>query len=95
MAVISAVRIKKCNVGEPKSFKIICSDNANKPMYQWTTLININEKSKNEHQLLDLYTFAKASPPTRIIRLLMTGKNWSDEFYLTIRHFDIFGTYIG
>lgn len=58
-------------------------------------MININEKSKNEHQLLDLYTFAKESPPTRFIRLLMTGKNWSDEFFLTIFHIDIFGTYIG
>ena len=72
---------------------MICTDDSSKPESSWTTLIEINEETENEHEQLGIYEFPHPSPPTRIVRLVQTGENWSDELNLMFVHFDLFGSY--
>ena len=92
-AVLNGFRLKRCNPGKLRSYKVICTDDSSKPESSWTILIEINEKTENEHELLDIYEFAHPNPPTRIVRLVQTGKNWSDNLHLHFFHFDLFGSY--
>ena len=92
-AVLNGFRLFKCSCNMPKSYKLICTDDSSKPELSWTTLIEINEKTENEHEILDIYEFPHPSPPTRFVRLVLTGKNWSDQLHLQFLHFDLFGSY--
>ena len=90
-AILNGFRLKKNKKHKLKSFKIICSDDINKPIEEWTTLIEVDEEKEDEHQDLDIYKFTRPSPPTKIIRLVMTGKNWSNQYCLQFFHIDFFG----
>lgn len=92
-AILKGFRFKRSSNNMPKNYKIICTDDLNKPENSWITLIEINEKTKDEHQILDIYKFPHPSPPVKIIRLIQTGKNWDDADYLLFYHFDVFGVY--
>ena len=93
LAVISGFRLKRCELGKLKSFKIICTNNVNDPNTEWYKLIEINEVDKEEHKQLDIYEFPHPSPPIKFIRLVQTDKNWSGGFFLKIIHLDFFGIY--
>ena len=56
--------------------------------------MKINEKTQNDHKLLDVYKFEQPSLPVKIIRIIQTGKNWSEDKNLRICHIDFFGFYI-
>ena len=85
--------MKKNKKHKLKSFKIICSDDINKPIEEWTTLIEVDEEKEDEHQDLDIYKFTRPSPPTKIIRLIMTNSTWDNKNYLIFYHIDYFGSY--
>ncbi|KAK8888185.1 hypothetical protein M9Y10_039249 [Tritrichomonas musculus] len=91
-AIIIGFRLKRCDI-MLKTYKLICTDDPSKPESSWTTLIEINEKAKDEHEDLDIYEFPHPSPPTRFVRLVQTGKNWNDSYVLSFYHFDLFGSY--
>ena len=91
--VLNGFRLKRYGSGMLKSYKLICTDDPSKPESSWTKLIEINEKTKDEHEKLDIYEFPHPSPPTRFVRLVMTGKDWSDSLNLRFFHFDLFGSY--
>ena len=95
IAVLNGFRLKKGNNSSVKlrNFKLICTDDSSKPESSWTTLIEINEKTENEHEILDIYEFPHPSPPTRFVRIVQTGKNWGDNWFLLFYHFDLFGSY--
>lgn len=76
-----------------KDYKIIATENFDKPIEDWTLLFEINEKSENEHEDPFIYKFSTPSPPIRFVRLVQTGENWKNELFLLFHHFDIFGTY--
>ncbi|KAK8845928.1 hypothetical protein M9Y10_020863 [Tritrichomonas musculus] len=92
-AVLNGFRLKRCSSGKLRSYKVICTDDSSKPESSWTTLIEINEETENEHGQLDIYEFPPPSPPTRFVRLVQTDKNWSDNSYFKFYHFDLFGSY--
>ncbi|KAK8870935.1 hypothetical protein M9Y10_008848 [Tritrichomonas musculus] len=92
-AVLNGFRLKRCNPDKLRSYKVICTDDSSKPESSWTTLIEINEETINEHEVLDIYEFPHPSPPTRFVRLVQTGKNWNDDLCLMFIHFDLFGEY--
>ena len=92
VAILNGFRLKKSVPERLKSYKIICTDDASKPTSSWTTLTVINEKTKGDHQDLDIYEFDHPSPPVRFIRLIQTDKNWNDELFLQFYHFDLFGS---
>ncbi|KAK8876254.1 hypothetical protein M9Y10_006449 [Tritrichomonas musculus] len=93
IAVLNGFRLMKCNKNKLRSYKLICTDDSSKPESSWTTLIEINEETENEHNDLDIYEFSHPSPPTRFVRLVQTGKNWYDSLSLLFIHFDLFGEY--
>ena len=94
MAILNGFRLKRYSYPDlMKSYKIICSDDINKPIETWTTLIEINEKTKEDHKQLDIYEFPRSSPLTKFIRLIQTGPNWNNDIRLKFYHFDLFGTY--
>ena len=92
-AVLNGFRLRRCSPEKLRSYKVICTDDSSKPESSWTTLIEIHEKTKNEHELLDIYEFPQPSPPTRFIRLIQTRPNWIDDTRLEFIHFDLFGEY--
>lgn len=92
-AILIGFRLGKLTNFNMKSFKVICTDDSKKPESSWTTLIEIDEKTKDDHKLLDVYEFPHPSPPTRFVRLIQTGKNWKDNYTLSFMHFDLFGSY--
>lgn len=55
VAILYGFRLKKNNSSKLKSYKLICTDDSSKPESAWTTLIEINEKSENEHE--NIYEF--------------------------------------
>ena len=91
-AILNGFRLKRCG-DKLKNYKLICTDDSSKPESSWTTLIEIDEKTENEHEVLDIYEFPQPSPPTRFVRLVQTGQNWNNELFLQFYHFDLFGTY--
>ena len=76
-----------------KSYKLICTDDINKPESSWTTLIEINESREDEYQMNDTYELPHPSPPTRFIRLVQTGPTWRGDNNLWLARFEIFGCY--
>lgn len=92
-AVINGFRLKRGNLYKLRSFKIIATDDANKPLNSWTTLIEIDEKAEDEHQKLDIYEFPRQSPPVKYVRLIQTGPTWNDKLFLMFFHLDFFGYY--
>ena len=76
-----------------KSYKIICTDDHNKPEEGWTTLIEVKEEIENEHELLDIYEFSQPSPPVKYVRLIQIRANWGNKLHLMFYHFDLFGNY--
>ena len=93
-AVLFGFRLKKCKARKLKSYKIICTDDKNKPEELWTTLIEMDERREDEHKQLDIYEFSQPSPPTKYVRLIQTGSNWSNTLNLKFYHFDLFGNYL-
>lgn len=92
-AILNGFRLKRSNPFKMRNYKIICTDDLNKPESDWKTLIEINEKTENEHKVLDIYEFAHPSPPVRFIKLIATGPDWDNDLRLRFYHFDLFGTY--
>lgn len=92
--VLSGFRLKKCSSSKPKSFKLICTDDISLPEDKWISMIEINERINDDHDIADIYEFQRPSPPVRFIRLVQTGPNWDDKLNLKFHHFDIFGSYI-
>lgn len=92
-AIIYGFRLKKSKSFNLKSYKVICIDDVNKPIESWVTLIDINEKDKNENLYIVKYEFMDPSPPTKFIRIVQTGPNWDNRLCLKFIHFDVFGFY--
>lgn len=92
-AILNGFRLNRTDPNKLRSYKIICTDDSSKPESSWTTLIEIDEKTENEHEQLDIYEFPNPSPLTRFVRLVSTGKTWSDNFEFKVLHFDLFGSY--
>ena len=92
-AILNGFRLKRCGKFRLKSYKLICTFFSSKPESSWTKLIEINEKSNDEHGLLDIYEFPHPSPPTRFVRLVQTGRGWNNDLQLRFFHFDLFGSY--
>ena len=76
-----------------KYYKIICSDDINKPIDKWTILIELNEQNSSIFCGIKTYEFKELSPPTKFIRLVMTGPTFADSNYLSFYHLDFFGKY--
>lgn len=93
-AFLTGCRIKRGDQNRLRSFRIICSDNCQKPLISWTTLLDVSEKTKDEHKLLDTYMFQSRSPPAKFVRIILTGPHWDNEWFLIFFHFDLFGTYM-
>lgn len=94
-AILIGFRLNRCEgTYTMKQYKIICTDDVNKPEDSWITLININEENDKDHKILDIYEFDHPSPPVKLIRIKQTGKTWSNDNYLGFYHFDLFGTYL-
>lgn len=95
LAVIYGIKLKRTKISKLKKFKIICTDDIEKVKNnEWIKLFETNEQKQKQNQEFDIYEFDKPSPPTKFIRLVQTGKNWSDDFHLKLFYFDIFGTYL-
>lgn len=92
-AILNGFRIKRTETSKLKSYKLICTDDSSKPVSSWTTLIEIDEKTIDEHEILDIYKFERPSPPAKFVRLVHTGKNWDDKLDISFYNFDLFGTY--
>ena len=93
-AILDGFRLRKCDFGQMRNFKIICTDDVNKEEKEWTTLIEIREQNKDEHKMADIYKFEQQSPPSKYIRLIETGQNWDGNWFLEFYHFDLFGKYL-
>lgn len=91
-ATVDAIRLRRCNPGKLKSFKIIATDDVNKTTDQWVKLCEVNEQSEEKTPLVEVYKFDK-SPSVKFIRLIQTGPNFENQLSLKFLHFDIFGTY--
>lgn len=92
-AVINGFRLKRCEPGKLKSYKIIGTNDVNEPINKWTVLFKMDENDKEEHKKLDIYEFSHPSPPVKFVRLMQTGPNWSNSLFLKLIHFDLFGIY--
>lgn len=94
LVVIGGFRLEKSEQSKLKSFQVICKDDISKSTDLWTILLEVNETDKNEHKDIDIYKFNRLSPPVRFIRLIQTGPNWDNDFFLQLCHMDFFGCYI-
>lgn len=92
-AILTGYRIKKGIPSRLKSYKIVCSDDVDKPLNSWITMIEIDEKRIDENEQLYFKIFQKPSPPVRFIRIIQTGPNWNNESSLKFFHLDFFGSY--
>lgn len=89
LAVLTGFRLAKCRWTRMKNFKVIATDDCNKLLNAWTTLIEVNE-----HQnLFDIFTFENPSPLIKFIRIVQIGKTWEDRNYMAFHHLDFFGYY--
>lgn len=70
LAVLKGIRIKKRFSSTLNSFKIICTDNANKNENSWINLLEVDEKPRDEKQLLFVYEFPHPSPPIRFVSVI-------------------------
>ena len=93
MAVLTGFRLERTDPNKLRSYKVICADDSNKLESSWITLIEIEEKTENEHKQLDIYKFLHPSPPVRFVRLVSTGQTWSNNLEFKFLHFDLFGVY--
>lgn len=93
LGIFNGFVLKRGNKWTVKSFKIICTDDIRRPIDSWLTLFEMNEKREGEHQLNEVYLFDRPSPIVRIVRIVQTGQNWSDNHFLKFHHFDLFGIY--
>lgn len=93
IAILTGFRLKRYFYSKMKEYKIIATENFDKPIENWILLFEINEKSENEHEDPFIYKFSTPSPPIRFVRLVQTGGNWKNELLLQFNHFEIFGTY--
>ncbi|KAK8843537.1 hypothetical protein M9Y10_024592 [Tritrichomonas musculus] len=93
VAILNGFRLERDEDTKLRNYKIICTDDSSKPESSWTTLIEINEKKEDEHELLDIYEFPHPSPLTRFVRLVSTGQNWDGSNDFKFIHFDVFGSY--
>ena len=93
-SVLFGFWLKKSKSEKLKSYKIICTDDNHKPEESWTTLIEVNERRDDEHEDLDIYKFPQPSPPTKYVKLIQTGQNWSNTLNLLFHHFELFGNYL-
>lgn len=95
MAVLTGCRIKisRDPTIKIKNFKIICSDDIEKPLNSWITLFVADEKTKYDHDILGIFKFPFQSPPVKFVRIVLTGPNWNNQFLLSFYHFDLFGRY--
>lgn len=92
-AIITGFRLKRTVPEKIKHYKIMGSNDINKPIEKWEELININEKTEDEHKSTDIYLLDHPSLPIKFIRLIQVEPNWSNENFLKFFHFDIFGSY--
>ena len=92
-AVITGFRFGRGSPHKARNYKIICTCDVKDPIEDWTTLIEINEKNEDEHRDIDIYLVTQPSPPVKYIRLVQTGQNWCNNFFLKFFNFDIFGNY--
>ena len=89
--IIHAIRMSNYNI---KSFRIIASDDGNKPLNSWYELLNVRGKPRKENRECDIYNLNHPSPPVRFIRVIQTEPTWDGNRRLIIYHFDIFGYYL-
>lgn len=92
-AILIGFRLTRTKQITLKSFKIICTDDEKLPLESWMTLIEVNEESRDEHNLLNSYMFDRPSPPVRFIRIVNMSLNWAEKKSMKIQHFELFGTY--
>ena len=93
-AFLTGFLLERGHQYESKNFKIVGTDDIRNPIDSWITLIEINEKTLNDHRNPDVYKFNKLSHPVRFVRFIQIGPNWSDNNFLKFHHFDLFGRYI-
>lgn len=89
-AIITGFRIVK---RELKSYKVIASDDVNKPIDSWIKLFEVSETENRNSRTCDVFELPHPSPLVRFVRLVLTGPNWKGNISFKIRHFDIFGYY--
>ena len=92
-AVLTGFRIKRCDFDKLKRYKIVSTDDSKKAIDSWTTLIEVDEKTEDEHKMFDTYMFPHPSPPSKFVRIIMTGGNWNNDWFLSLFNFDLFGRY--
>lgn len=93
-AIITGIALKKNSNNKLRSFKIIGTHDNKIPVETWPTLIQVDEKTEDEHEILDMYEFDHPSPPVKFIRMVQTDNSWSGNLKLSFYYFDIFGIYI-
>lgn len=95
LGIFNGFVLERGNKWTVKSFKIICTDDIRRPINSWLTLFEMNEKREGERRLNEIYLFDRPSPIVRIVRIVQTGPNWSNDHFLKFHHFDLFGVYFG
>lgn len=94
LAILYGFRLKKNEYFKLKSYKIIGTYDSNNPIDKWEMLYSINENSLDENANLFIQKFKNPSLPVKIIRIVNTGDNWSNNKSLSFYHFDLFGIYL-
>lgn len=88
-AILTGFRIARKSL--LKSYKVIATDDNNKPIESWTKLFEINEEDNKK--ILIWHDFLHPSPLVRFVRIVTTGPDWEGKNYLHLSNFDMFGYY--
>lgn len=94
---VKAISVPNSNVFKKytlKSFKIIGTDVFKDDIESWTTLLDINEKSIDDSNPLEIYPLPSKSAPVKYIRIVLTGPSFENDHLLIFYHFDFFGVYL-
>lgn len=92
--ILDGFRLKRSKSNKLKVFKVIGTDDINKPIEKWSTLVEVNEQESNEFHIFDVFQFQQPSEPIKVVRIIQTESNWSCNFHLIIMHIDFFGKYL-
>lgn len=89
--ILCGFRLKKGKITKIKNFKIICTNDVNKPEENWETLFEINEQEQNDFAT---YEFNQPSHPIKFVRLMQIGTSWNNQKAFSFKHLDFFGAYV-
>jgi hypothetical protein len=90
--ITNCYRLRRFSDSFLKSWSLLGSNDASCPLAQWTELDHRLENRRGENN--DFAAFPAVGGPFRYFRLVCTGPTWNNDYYLVLKHIDLYGVLI-